>query len=166
MMKKTYSILVLCFAALLVFAAACDNDSGGSYEEFEELLEQLSDGPPNNTVLASVGLAGKNFSSLTNIQGYRGYDYDGELIMVWTGKNNTTAIEEAILTILGEESFTPVPSEYNEEFGMPSDTSLKYVDHDTGWCMVMFFETVVSVDTDGNSILVPAGTVIVNFGED
>jgi hypothetical protein len=84
---------------LLIFALAvvgCGGGGGsGSYEDFENMLNELLEGTgaPNNTALSGVGLDGKNFSSVVNAKGYRGWGYntDGWLMLVWTGLNSAEA---------------------------------------------------------------------------
>jgi hypothetical protein len=154
-MKKIRFGLGILLVVLLVFTA-CDNGGDGSYEDFEELLEGFLDGngTPNNTVLAKHGLGGKNLASLTGIQGYRGWGDDEDLlIMIWTGVDSSGygKIVSTLKSILGGD-FTDSDGYYVLNYGSGH------------FCVIWYAEKEeTTTDDDGKEILIPPGTVQVNF---
>ncbi|MDR2020953.1 MAG: hypothetical protein LBQ14_09330 [Treponema sp.] len=145
----------LIFAVLLAFGSCSDGSTDDPFGEFNEALADLNRGTPSDSsMLNPVGLTGKNLSSLTSTGGYQGYDFDGELTLVWTGRiaSDYTSVKTLAAALLGGTFLETEEATYKAAYCQYGGSQYE--------CGIVFTKNA----TDADGALIPAGVIMVVFG--
>lgn len=161
---KTKRIPVSVFAVLVpaFVLAACGSGSPPRDPLFQQMLDALSPGLPGN--ITGLGLVAADFSGMPTA-GYEGYEYDSDgnrLSLFWTDQGTSTynSLKSHFASKLGAKTGYTAADEIS--VGQLTIQVCTYTSGGDKECYISYYRQSITA----SGITIPAGTIVVSFGEE
>ena len=154
MAKKKFGLGILAMVLVLGFTVVGCGDNGGDDDGWKELFPDLSTSSPTQAALDVAGLTLQEFNQIVSAGGggYKGWELDEYLYIVWTGRsvsnfNSTANVLEDLFDGTEREEDNGVHTAYGDEY-LLFFSSVVYKDEYVSYPARLMYASLGEMDWD------------------